>query len=75
MIGWTCPKCSRVWSPATAACSPCNSGVGANPYVGLPTWPPLSPMRPPNWSGMSGSAPQPNAVAAKFESLHGSNTV
>ncbi len=24
MTGWICPQCGRVYSPATAECSPCN---------------------------------------------------
>lgn len=26
-IGWSCPKCSRVWSPLTRECAPCNKKI------------------------------------------------
>lgn len=45
-LGWTCPKCDRVWSPNIGYCSVCNSSVTIpmqpEPFV-IPTGPTVNP--------------------------------
>lgn len=49
-LGWTCPKCSRVWSPQTAGCGACNNSIGLTGVKGTPINPVPSWGGTPNWT-------------------------